>query len=63
MLGFEIGGVGGEEAQEGEEGLPEERPVVEEMGAGKDEIGDEAVNEAKAGDVEGEVKAAAEIVV
>ena len=39
VLGFETVGVGGQEAHEGEEGLPEKGPVVWEAGAGCGEVG------------------------
>lgn len=63
MLGYEVLGIGGEEAEEGEEALPEEGPVVLESGSGEGEVGEETVDDSNTGYVQGKVESPPEIVV
>ena len=62
MLSGERGGVGGQEAEEGEQGLPEEGPVVRQSGAGAGEVGEDAVEETEGGLVEVAVETEAQVV-
>lgn len=55
--------VRGQEAEEGEQRLPEQGPVVREpRAAGGGEVGEQPVQDARAGGVEGDVEATAQVV-
>lgn len=62
-FGEQGGSVGGEEAEEGEQGLPEQRPMVGEAGASGGTVGQEPMNDVQRGGVERHVEAAAKVVV
>ena len=57
-----VGGVGGEEAQQGEQGLPQHGPVVRQRGAVLRQAAEQAVHEREAAGVEVRVEAAAQVV-
>ena len=61
--GNKVLGVGSEESKKGEKSLPKKRPVVLEPGPGEDEVCEEPMDQPEAGNVEGDIEAAAEVVV
>ena len=62
LLGMDAGGVGGQEAEKGEECLPEEGPVVGEAGLRADKMDEYTMEEGEGGDVEWKGEADAEVV-
>lgn len=63
MEGKKVLSISGEEPKEGEEGLPEKRPVVLESCPGEDEVCEEAMDQPDAGNVKANIEAAAKVVV